>query len=402
MQVSTRLPIPVHFFVILLVVAARDVVEPFLVVKIPAHGLLDAFLELQGRFPAEFLLELGGVDRVAGIVAQAVRHVGDEGQVFAFGAAKELIDGLDDDLDDVDVLPFVEAADVVSFSNFAVVENHVNRTGVVFDKEPVANVFALAVNRERLLVADVVDEQRNELFGELVRAVVVAAVRDDRRHAVSVVERTHKVVGASLTGGIRRMRRVLRRLVEEVVTVSQVMFGARSRRRERRRDSFRVVHLQGTVDFIGRNVVEALAFVLFGEAFPVELCGLEQGERSHHVRLREGERVLDGAVHVAFCSQVNDAVDLFILHELVESVEVADVHLHELVVRLALDILQVREVARIGQLVEVDNLVFRILIDKEAHHVAANEACAAGNDDRTFHNPILRFPLNISTKHLAR
>ena len=336
---------------------------------------------MQGRFPAEFLLELGGVNRVAGVVAQAVRHVGDEVQVFAFGAAEELVDGLDHDLDDVDVLPFVEAADVVRLGNLAFMENHVDSAGMVFDKEPVANVFALAVNRQRLLVADIVDEKRNQLFGELVRTVVVAAVRHDGRHAVGIVERANEVVGTCLTSGIRRVRRVLRRFVEEVVTVGQMVFGAGGRRGERRRDAFRVVHLEGAIDFVCRNVVEALALVLLGEAFPVELCGLEQGERSHHVRLREGERVLDGTVHVAFCSQVNDAVDLFILHELVESVEVADVHLHELVVRLALDILQVREVARIGQLVEVDNLVFRILIDKEAHYVAANEACAAGNDD---------------------
>ena len=380
-----RLSIPVHLFVILLVVAAGDVVQPFLVVEVPAHGLLDAFFELQRRFPAQLALQLTTIDGIAGIVAQAVGNVSNQVQVFAFGTAEEPIDGLDDDLDDVDVLPFVEAADVVGFGDLPVMENHVNSAGMVFDKEPVANVFALAVDRERLLVADIVDEERNQLLGELVRTVVVAAVCHDGRHAVGVVERANEVVGTCLTSGIRRVRRVLRRLVEEVVAVGQVMFARACRRGERGRDAFRVVHLEGAIDFVGRDVVETLAFVLFGEAFPVELCGLEQGERSHHVRLREGERILDGTVHVAFCSQVNDAVDLLVLHELVESVEVADVHLHELVVRLALDILQVREVARIGQLVEVDNLVFRILIDKEAHHVAANEACAAGNDD-VFHN----------------
>ncbi len=94
------LPVPVHFFVILLVVAAGDVVEPFLVVKVPAHRPLDAFLELQGRLPAEFLLELAGIDGVAGVVAQAVRHVSDEVHVLAFGTAEKPINGLDDDLDD--------------------------------------------------------------------------------------------------------------------------------------------------------------------------------------------------------------------------------------------------------------------------------------------------------------
>ena len=141
------LPVPVHFFVILFVVAAGDVVEPFLVVEVPAHRLLDAFLELQARFPAQFLLELGGIDGVAGVVAQAVRHVGDEVHVLAFGAAKEPVNSLDDDLDDVDVLPFVEAADVVRLGNLPVMENHVDSAGVVFYEEPVAHVLALAVNR---------------------------------------------------------------------------------------------------------------------------------------------------------------------------------------------------------------------------------------------------------------
>ena len=159
-------------------------------------------------------------------MAQAVGHVGDEVHVFTFGAAEELIDGLDDDLDDVNVLPFVEAADVVRLGNLPVMENHVDGAGMVFHEEPIADVLALAVNRERLLVADIVDEKRNQLFGELVRTVVVAAVRDNRRHAVGVVERANEVVGARLGCRIRAMRRVLCGLVEEVVAVGQVMLRA--------------------------------------------------------------------------------------------------------------------------------------------------------------------------------
>ena len=211
-------------------------------------------------------------------MAQTVGHVSDEVHVFAFGTTQEPVDGFDHDLDDVDVLPFVEAADVVSFGNLPVMENHVNCAGMVFDKEPVANILALAVNRQRLLVANVVDEQRDELLGELVRAVVVAAVRHDGRHAVGIVERANEVVGTCLGGRVRRVRRVLCRLVEEVVAVGQVVLGTRGRRGERGRDAFWVVHLEGAIDFIRRNVVEALALVLFREAFPVEFRGLQQAQ----------------------------------------------------------------------------------------------------------------------------
>ena len=53
-----ELSIFIHLLVVPLVIAARHVVHPRLVVQVPAHGLLDAFLELQARFPAEFPLQL--------------------------------------------------------------------------------------------------------------------------------------------------------------------------------------------------------------------------------------------------------------------------------------------------------------------------------------------------------
>ena len=89
---------------------------------------------------------------------------------------------------------------------------------------------------------------------------------------------------------------------------------------------------------------------------------------------------------MALGSQVDDAIDLLLLHELVEGVEVADVHLHKLVVGAVLNVLQVSEVAGIGQLVEIDDVILGILVHKQAHHVASNEACATGNDDSSFHS----------------
>ncbi len=44
---------------------------------------------------------------------------------------------------------------------------------------------------------------------------------------------------------------------------------------------------------------------------------------------------------MALGGKVNDAVYLLVLHQLVEGVEIADVHLDKLVVRLVFDVLQV-------------------------------------------------------------
>ena len=103
---------------------------------------------------------------------------------------------------------------------------------------------------------------------------------------------------------------------------------------------------------------------LLWQAFPVELGGLQHAEGAHDVGLRESEGVLDAAVHMALGCEMNDAVDVFILHELQHALEVADVHADEHIVRTILNILQVGEVAGIGQLVEVNNLVLGVLMDK--------------------------------------
>ncbi len=211
----------IHLLVILLVLPARDIVEPFLIVEIPLHGLLDALFELEGRLPAEFALELGGVDGVAGVVAEAVGDEGDEVEVSAFRSAELAVNRLYDGLDDVDVLPLVETADVVSLCDSPLTENQVDGPRVILHIEPVADILALAIDRERLAVADIVDEQRDKLLRELVRAVVVGAVRHYGRHPVSVVERADEVVAARLGGGIRRVRVVFRGLVEEVLAVRQ-------------------------------------------------------------------------------------------------------------------------------------------------------------------------------------
>lgn len=193
----------IHLLIILLVIAGSNVVEPGLIVEVPLDGLLDAFLKLEAGFPSELALQFAGVDGVAQVVAFAVGDVRDQVHVFALFPAKQTVGGVDERLHDVDVLPLVETADVVGVGNLAFVENQVDRPCVIHHIQPVAHVLAFSVDRERLAVADVVDEQRDELLRELVRAVVVGAVRHDGRHAVGVVERPDEMVTACLARTVR-------------------------------------------------------------------------------------------------------------------------------------------------------------------------------------------------------
>ncbi len=177
------------------------------------------------------------------------------------------------------------------------------------------------------------------------------------------------------------MRVVLGRLVEEVTTICQVVLGGRSLGGKRRFDTLGMGHLQRTIYLVGRDMVEALTLVAFRQRFPVELGGLEHRERTHDVGLGEGERILNRAIYVALSSQVDDAGDLLFLHQLVDRLEVADISPHEAIVRTVLDVLEVSQVARIGQLIHVDDAVVRILVYKQAHNMAPDKSGSAGDDD---------------------
>ena len=352
-----------------------------MVVEVPADGFFDAFLELEGGFPAEFALELGGVDGVAHVVAGAVGDVGDEVEVLAFGTAEEAVNGVDEDLDEVDVLPFVEAADVVGLGHLALVEDEVDGPGVVLHVEPVAHVLALAIDRQGLAVADVIDEQRDQLLRELIRAVVVAAVGDHGGQSVGVVEGPHEVVAGRLGRAVGAVRLVFEVLREEAVAVSEVVLSGAGLRAEGRLDARGMGQLEGAIDLVGGDVVEPFPLVFLGQGLPIEFRGLQQAERAHDVGLGEGERVLDAAIDMGFRREVDDAIDLLVLHQLVDAVEVADVHPDELVVGFVLDILQIGQVAGVGQLVQVDDSVIGVFVHEEANNMAADEAGAAGDDE---------------------
>ena len=134
-------------------------IHPFLVLEIPFYGLLDTLLKLERWLPAEFLLELARIDGITHIVTLAVSYISDEIHILAFLSAEQSIHGLDNHLDDIDVLPLVETADVVSLGNLTLVENHIDGTGMIYYIQPVAHVLTLTIYWQWLAMTDVVDEQ---------------------------------------------------------------------------------------------------------------------------------------------------------------------------------------------------------------------------------------------------
>ncbi len=130
--------------------------------------------------------------------------------------------------------------------------------------EPVADILALAVDRERLVIQCVDEHQRNELLRELIRSVVVGASGNgDRETECSVVCQDEQIcrclragVGA---GGVKRGI-----LMEEEI---------------------RAVKRQIAVYLVGRDLVEPADAVL--------AAGIHQDRRSMDVGFKEDVRIHD-------------------------------------------------------------------------------------------------------------
>ena len=69
---------------------------------------------------------------------------------------------------------------------------------MILDIEPVAHILALAVDRQRLACERIQDGQRDQLFGEMIRPVIVRAIRHDDRQAIGPLPGLGEVVGRGL------------------------------------------------------------------------------------------------------------------------------------------------------------------------------------------------------------
>jgi len=175
-------------------------------------------------------------------VACAVCHVGDEFFARPLRPAQQAVNDADEQADNIDILPFGKATDVVCVADVSPVEDDVNGAGVILHIEPVAHVLPLAVDGKGFALQDVADAERYQLLRELTGTVVVGTVGHQRRHAVSVVVRPHKVVGGGLGGAVGAVGIVVRCFPEEFTAVGG--------------GTLRLVEFQRSVNLICGDVVE--------------------------------------------------------------------------------------------------------------------------------------------------
>ena len=98
---------------------------------------------------------------------------------------------------------------------------------------------------------------------------------------------------------------------------------------------------QGAIDFIGGDVVKALAFEPAFGIRPGAACGGQHGGRAHDVGFQKSHRSGDAAVHVAFRGEVHHRIDFFLPHQGRDPLRIADVHFDEAVVGRPFKVLEV-------------------------------------------------------------
>lgn len=260
-----------------------------------------------------------------------------------------------DQFDDIYVCPLVNATNIVALTQTAFFDHQIDAPRVVFHIQPVPSLLPISVDGQRLVPQDISDHQRDQFLREVIGSVVVGAVAGGNIQAVGVVVGADQVVGRGLAGRVGAVGSVGCGLAESGI------LGA-----------------QGTIDFVGGNVVETV--VLFVQAFvqPDLLGRLEQAVGADDIGFDKGIRAADGSVHVAFSGEMHQGVYAMLLEQGFHQGGVTDVAVAEVEIRVFPYRFQVSLVAGIGEGVQYDNLVLWVGFHPVVDEVCAYEAGAAG------------------------
>ena len=147
------------------VFTAEDFLPPFAVVEVPFDSFLNALIEECFRLPTELSVDFCRVNSITHIVTRTVLNKCDKAFVFA--------DCFENCLNNVDVSFFVVSANVINFTDFSVFNNHIDCLAVIVNIEPVTDIESFTVNGKLLISESFCNHNGDELFGELIRTVVV-------------------------------------------------------------------------------------------------------------------------------------------------------------------------------------------------------------------------------------
>ncbi len=224
-------------------------------------------------------------------------------------------------------------------------QNQIKGGTIIQHVNPIPDVHAVPVKRQRLILNGVRNEQRNNLFRILIRTEIIRAAGDDGRESVGPDIRLNQQIPRGLgrrIGAVRTQRRVLR---ERAV-------------------------LNAPVHLVRADL--DIPFVV------IPSRGLQKHIGPVDIRLNKTARLQDRTIHMRLGCEIDDDVDL--PGQGLHRGRITNVAPHEAVVRMAFDIPQVVGIPGIGKLVQIDDRIIRMLPDHLPDEVAADETGATGDE----------------------
>src|SRR3546814_2986612 len=99
---------------------------------------------------------------------------------FSVGAGIHAVERGTDGTNHLNVRLLRISADIVGFPWSAPCKHGMQRPGMILDIEPITYVAAVAIDRQWFASQGTDDDQRNKLFGEMIRSVIVGARSEEQ------------------------------------------------------------------------------------------------------------------------------------------------------------------------------------------------------------------------------
>ena len=326
-------------------------------IEVPLHGFAHAGLERFCRSPAEFAFCLAGIDRIATIMTGAVGDKRNELAVRTF-PRREFIQQSAQRVNHIDVGFFIPATDVVGLAGTTGFEHTPQGAAMIANVQPVTNLTAIAINRQRFACERIGNDQRDELLGELQRSVIIRAIARYNGQAVGVMPGTHQMVGRGFRCRVRTVRRVGRG------------FGKRC-----------IVRTQTAEHLVSGYVQKAKCGTpRISQASQIGTRRLQQAEGAVDISTNEIAGAVNRAIDMTFSGEMNDGAWPVLVEQRADECAVADIALHEDMPRVAGQRRKIGGVARISQLVQIEH---RLITARQPiqHEVRADEAGTASHQN---------------------
>ena len=239
---------------------------------------------------------------------------------------------LTDELHDIDITHLIVPADIIHLAHTAMLQNEIDGLAVILHIQPVTHILSISIDRKRLIRECIRDHERDQLLGELIRPIVIAAAGNRHRQSIRPVIRPHKKIRTCLRAAVRR---------------------ARMERRLLREKEIWAIQRQIPIHLIRRHLMIPLNAIL-----PARI---HQDRRADDIRLEENLRIRNRAIHMRLRREIHDHIRMLLFKEPIDCFPVADIHLYEAEIRKTHHALQRRQIPRIRQFIQTDDAVFRML-----------------------------------------